>query len=412
MITISKPRIEERDGQAFLCSTVTDGQLDKSYELWYATDARYRDCLCSETADSFLVCMLQIAMHTHQDIRVEAPISSKLYNNIRNTGMPLLSKAVTDAAYVKIIPESISFEDFGGKGVGCSCSLGVDSFVSLLKQMEPDVPENYRPTHLFLARAVHFGQYKLEEAGKAFRENAKRLEKFAEEVKLELVTVDSNLDVPYLDHKEIGQTQRGLQCTLSAVLALQKLFGKYVFASSYTADSFKVTDADVAYCESAFVPSLSTDSTEIILATPMMSRVERTAYICKNPHVVKWLDVCWATVIENGYRESKDFEGRTHRNCGKCLKCLRTELTLELLGVLGKYKDAFDLEEYRKYRNKYLTFILCCHKKFYYEEEIFQLMKEKHFKFPFIVYLYSLGVKSGMLWIYKKLSGKFILPQP
>jgi hypothetical protein len=42
------------------------------------------------------------------------------------------------------------------------------------------------------------------------------------------------------------------------------------------------------------------------------------------------------------------------RNCSRCGKCLRTQLTLDLLGELDAYHRVFDLEVYRRVRPAYL----------------------------------------------------------
>lgn len=411
MISISRTYKVVEGGNVFLRAVVRDSLLEKTYNLWYSVEERYGDYLCDEVSDSFVLVMLQIAMNSHQDIKVEGALSSTFYYNVMNTAMPFLTKVVTNGQMVKIIADNIIDPGFEPKGVGIGCSLGVDSFASILRQKEDWVPQDYRLTHLFIARAVHFGEKLMDEAEEAFRDEVAELQVFASEMGLDLVAVDSNIDIPYLDHREVHQLQRGVQMTLSAVLSLQKLFKHYVFASSFTAENFKLNNNDVAYCETAFVPALSTNSTELILATPMMSRVERTRYICNNPLVVKWLNVCWATVIENGYRGKGVFTEKKKRNCGKCLKCLRTLLTLEIVGDIEKYADIFDLDEYRRYRNKYLTFVLCWHKDYYFENELVDLIRKTRFKIPFIVYIYCLGVKSGLFWLYKKLTGNFILPQ-
>ena len=82
--------------------------------------------------------------------------------------------------------------------------------------------------------------------------------------------------------------------TLSYSLALQKLFGKYIYASSTPIRSFELNIKDQTFAEAAFVSLLSTEGTEFVLADSAMTRVEKTDYIRNNPLTPKHLDVCWA----------------------------------------------------------------------------------------------------------------------
>jgi len=409
MITIGRPYISNEGGETFLKASVDDTLSEKSTVLWYSVAAEYGKYLCDEVADGFLVGILPAAMRTRQDIRLEAPVSGRLLYNLYNTVMPLLCKVITDSALVMIdaVPSDLCF---GAAGVGCGASLGVDSLTSLLKNQEEDTPDDFRVTHLFLTRAVHYGDRKLKEAQDAFRADADYVRKFAQSTGLPLVAMDSNIDEFYLDY-EVRELQREIQITMSCVLSLQKLFGKYLFASSFSAESFKLTEQDVSYCESVLVPALGTDSTRLILTEPMMTRAAKTQYLADSPVAQKWLDVCLSTVLQNGRWDSECFGKREKLNCGKCPKCLRTLLTLEILGSLNSFADQFDLQAYHRYRNRYITYVVSCHKDAYYEEEIFNLMHERGFRIPFIVRLYSLGVRTGLYSLYKKIFKRGVLPQ-
>ncbi len=95
MITISHPFIEKRGNKAYLISKIKDENRSLESELWFSVDEEYKDYLCDDYADGFLVCLLLIAIRTEQDIKVEAPVSRKLLFNIQNTMIPLFMNIFT-----------------------------------------------------------------------------------------------------------------------------------------------------------------------------------------------------------------------------------------------------------------------------------------------------------------------------
>jgi len=54
--------------------------------------------------------------------------------------------------------------------------------------------------------------------------------------------------------------------------------------------------------------------------------------------------------------------------------------TLEILGVLERYKSAFDLKIYRKHRDWYIARVLSCESS--YDAEIIELLAARDFKIP------------------------------
>jgi hypothetical protein len=92
MIIIGHPYIEERQNGSYLLSDVIDKGRNHSYKLWYSVDITYGKYLCNDYADPFLLAVLQVAIVSGQDIKVEAPVSKRLLFNCRNTLIPLFSK--------------------------------------------------------------------------------------------------------------------------------------------------------------------------------------------------------------------------------------------------------------------------------------------------------------------------------
>ena len=95
MIYISKPYIEERGNEMFLVSIVKDESRNLQTELWYSVEKQYGQYLCDDYADSFLLVVLAVAMHSKQDIKIDAPVSSRLLFNVHNTLQPIWQKVVS-----------------------------------------------------------------------------------------------------------------------------------------------------------------------------------------------------------------------------------------------------------------------------------------------------------------------------
>ena len=399
MITIGKPYGKREVGKSFLCSDIKDEKRDRTYVIWYSVDDQYSFALSADRADAFLLVAFMIAMKSHQDIKVEAPVSPRLLFNLENTIQPIFTRIIPNGKHVHISAENTNLPIFNAKGVGCGCSLGVDSMSSFLKHMSKDVPEEYHVTHLALFNSCQFGYLDQEETEKIFANAVEQLSPFSKEVNMPIVAVNTNLNELYLDSGFVTASSRFIPSTISCVLALQRLWGKYVFASSYSVTDFCISQIDHSHAEAAFVPLLSTESTEIILSNPAMNRVEKTEYISKSPLTPKYLDVCWAEQQANGIAKNRKWiEGKTKRNCGWCDKCLRTLFTLELLGCsLHDYCETFELRQYYSHRAEFIQQVCENKDSNVMYNEIYDLMGKKNFPLPLSLKL-KLRIKKSLIF--------------
>lgn len=377
MITISKPYVESTDQKSSLCSVIHDEGRDKDFPIWYSVENEYRDYLCPENADAFLLLSLMVAIQSHQDIKVDAPVSKKLLFNLNNYVIPLFTKIIPNGQRINIVADEISTASFSGNGVGCGCSLGVDSLSAFYTHFSKATIDGYRVTHLCTFNAGHFGYLDQKEAELAFSKGIEELRPFSEEVGLPIVAVNTNLNEFFLGSFFKNIKSRFIPSTISCVYALQKLFGKYVFASSYNIDDFEISQIDHSHAEAAFVPELSTDSVEVILSCSSLTRVEKTDFIRHNSLTSRYLNVCWAYQWANGARHDKRFlESKTKLNCGWCPKCMRTLYTLELLGEdLNKFGGIFDLNNYYQHKQEFIEEVYLTRHQNIMHREIYELMK-------------------------------------
>ena len=377
MITIGKPYIERRGEETFLLSLLQDEVRKKDLEVWFSVSNEYGGYLCEDYADSFLLMTLLLGMNSGQDIQVLAPVSERLLHNLENTVQPLLAKANPKFRQIKITALPARNPQYGGTAVGCCCSLGVDSFASFLKNTEEQTPESYRVTHLTLFNSGQLGYLDLKGAEQLFHKSIEDLQPFAAEVGLPIVAVNTNLNEWYLDGG-ISIIQSMTFRTISCAMALQKLFGKYIFASSYSAERFQMSQEDCTHMESVFVPQLSTENMEVVLSQPVMNRVEKTAYISRYPITYRYLDVCWSGQMAYGVAQySNYYDEKEKTNCGRCDKCLRTMLTLDFVGQLDKYEGQFDMDYYRTHKEWYIAKVLVNKKGNQFYDELSVLLTQK-----------------------------------
>ena len=413
MIIISKPYVESDSVKSYLKAVIHDEGRNKAYLIWYSVENEYRDFLCWENADAFLLLSLVVAIRSHQDIKVKAPVSGKLLFNLENYVMPLFIKIIPEGRTISIEADEISTIRFNAPGVGCGCSLGVDSLCSFYTHFGEATMDDYRVTHLAIFNSGHFGYLDQNEAEMAFIKGIEDIRPFSEEVGLPIIAVNTNLNEFFLGSFFHNLMSRIIPSTISCVLALQKLFGKYVFASSNSVDEFTIKPLDHTIAEAAFVPELSTESVEVILSGSSMNRVEKTDFIRGNPLTSKYLNVCWADQRANGaWHDRRYLEGKKRINCGWCPKCLRTLYTLELLGEdLSKYNALFDLDKYYEHRQEFIENVYLFRHKDELYWEIYELMKsKKQDKFPFRIYfkefvikLQRLSEQVGLQSLYKRM---------
>lgn len=386
MIKISHPRIEERDSRTYLVAPIHDEGMPSFTELWFSVEKEYAAYLCTEYSDAFLLLALPIALASGQDIEVEGGISRKLLFNINNTIAPLFKEILMAPREISITATPEDKVLYHASGVGCGCSLGVDSMTAFLKHFNPDTPSDYRVTHLALFNCGQLGDYELEAAERNLYKAVEKIQPFADEVGLPIVTINSNLNYYYKDWN-VSLLATFVIRTCACALALQKLFGKYLYASSYSVRNICWSNYDASHMEAAYVPLFSAVNTEIILPAPMLTRMGKTDFIRRSPLTQRYLDVCWADQFANRpFRKRLYLEGKTTLNCGWCDKCMRTLLSLEILqdGDLSMYGGIFNLEQYRKHRNSFIFRIVRNYRdNLFYKDLLYTIRQKKNIPIPF-----------------------------
>ena len=376
MIIIKKPHIEIRDESYVLISKICSTKENINEEIWYKTTKEYAEFLVDEVADAFVLPMLLVALRNQEDIKIEAPISEKLYYNIKNNILYTLSIPLNVNHKLNVYCDEYITPSFHPTGVGCGCSLGVDSFSAMIGHMSSECPKGFRITHLTNFNVGAYGN-DYETATTFYQEVLPDVKKYAELNDIPLVLLESNFGIYF---KGVNFNWCGPIRTMAAALSLQKLFRRYYYASGSANKDFKYSQTMSDFV-SLIVPLLSTDNTELLVVDQNKNRIEKTIAIADNENVHKYLDVCWKRV-QACNRGRTDLLSYNFRNCTRCNKCLRTLLTIDVLGKTEKFKEIFDIEYFNQHKREILLDLVENKNQDHYRHELFEFMLERRYPLP------------------------------
>ena len=370
------------------------------FGLWFSVDEQYSEYLNVETSDAFVAALLWYAMTTGSDIQSEAPVSDALLFSVNNFLIPALCSNGTGYKRISVIGPTTKQLLNSTKAVGTGMSCGIDSLYTLWKYS--GVEEGKRLTHLayFNNGAIfHPGsdkkvEYSLEEfytkTNEMTEEKISNAKAVADRAGLPLVTVASNMDEDFY-RGAYGYTAVYRNC--ACVLAVQKLFGLYYCSSAGWPDYFDLSLSEGSeHYESLICQSLSTESCTFILSD-YVTRIEKTEAIADYDLAKEYLDVCFK-----------------FNNCGHCSKCYRTLLTLDLFGKVDEFSKVFDVETYKKNRNKAYGWLLSTKNGDYKDDnavfarDIYRLAKKKRVAIPMSAYCYMVknSAKRTIVKMYHK----------
>jgi hypothetical protein len=294
-------------------------------EYWFAVPARHAPAL-SASGNCWLACLLPLAATLGEPLRIPLPVDGALLSNaerllrIWRAWYPHLSVVTVAADIAEPAAPSAS-----ARGAAFF-SGGVDSFFTILRDRETAPPAERRPIAELIV--VHGFDIPLDRPA-AFQRLYARLARVADALGHDLLDVATNLRSTRWSAAQWSYLAHG--AGLAAVaLALESRFHTVYIAGGggyrglHPWGSHSVTD-----------PLFSTAGTAIVYDAVAYLRTEKIERIADSPLVHDALHVC--------------YELEADANCGVCHKCLRTMLTLDICGTLGRCAtfagDSFDLEQ-------------------------------------------------------------------
>ena len=317
---------------------------EESRLLWYSFDKSVSNYVTDEVHDGFLVGLLLLGMKLGEDIYIKGAISEKLYYNLTNYYMDIVASVSPEFKKIKIYPERLSKgNEFESKGeVITGFSAGIDSFCTIYDHSTNETPDGYKITHFLFNNVGSHGEYNDGKAEELFLSRYELIKGFTTESGLDFIKVNSNLSSFLKMNFQQTHTPRNV----SSVLMLQKLIGKYYYASSYRyQDSFVGKAYDMAFSDPFAIHLLSTEALNCISSGCQHSRVEKTRRVSEVPSSKEWLNVC-VTPTNNG------------GNCSSCSKCNRTLITLEILDKINDYKKVFDIGTWNYAKKWYIPEVI------------------------------------------------------
>lgn len=343
MIIFKKPELTiEKDKAVVTCEVLID---NKKKEIFYEIDKKYKDYLCLDRSDAFIISAIHYAMKHHHDITCDIPLTSSIYHNLTTYLIPTLAKHSDNLSEIRLnVPVTEEpVKTKGATGTGISC--GVDSMHVLKNYLNPEC-KDMKLDYLCLNNVGSFKAYakKYEGIGANQARNflIEKATKVAKEVNLPLIITNSNIHKIFNDLYFRVHTYSNM----FSVFMLQKLFSKYFYASSgWDLGHFDVCDTktlDSAEYELLIFNVLNTSTLKIYSEGSEKTRLEKTIDIADYDIARKNLHVC----IKDGV------------NCGTCLKCRRTILALDSINKLNNFKDVFDVEYYKNNKEEYKAWLL------------------------------------------------------
>ena len=367
-IIVSRPVLAEENGLITLSARVSGGV---SGTCFFSTDAVNRDYVDESSSDCFLIGLLYTAMYAGCTLVLDGAVSRKLLFRIKHFLMPML-EAFFEGRLKQVEIRTgglLSGEHPDADAVATGFSGGIDSFHTIREfYLDYDGPPEDRVNTLLFFNVGSHGmghdKERLAWLENKFAERRKALSRYAEEIGLPFVTVNSNIHA----FMQSGHLQTSTLASLSAALFLERKLRLYYLASlgipyhsMFYPDSKLDRDYDIEKIEDFILPHICTESFSVLSGGSAATRVQKTEAICHDPLVQKYLNVCGNQDV-------------VATNCSVCFKCQRTLMALEILGVLPQFSGVFDLKRFSsRERSRYIATLLNNRRKDLFLQDLYDL---------------------------------------
>jgi hypothetical protein len=326
---LKKPVIKDlpNDRVRLSCDIYDNGELKP---LYFEVDKEYKQYLCHERSDAFIIQILPYAMLAGQDIYCETPVTETLLHNINEVLVPNLASGYDTKFKLIKIHADMDNTPLRGTEVSTGISLGVDSFYTIFETINSDY-DDFKLTHLLNIRRPH-AETKLSEHYNVIEETAAYL----------------NLPTNFIitNVRNLWKSFHGLThiyTNLGAAYALRKLINTYYYSTAYGLEKFSIERGHrsfpdnylllLAYC-------FTTPDFNVLMGGLEAHRHDKIIAISNQDIVQKNLRVCVA-------------RGSVF-NCSMCEKCKRSLMEFDMLGVLDNYKNVFDVDYYLNNKVEYI----------------------------------------------------------
>lgn len=345
-IKIGAPYLKETPGGVCLCAPVLLHGQEQT--VWFSVTQEYGEYLTDDRVDAFVAGIFTTAMRDGTDIVCEAPVTRRVLYQLNHYLIPMMAANMEAFHPIKIhaVPTDVKLPCAGAVGTGWSG--GVDCMFTLMKHLYAEQPSR-RLTHLLIANN---GALEESDNTATLKQLVKKAEVgIASETGLKVIGVDTNLQEIQSDTFLSVAAFRHSAVTL----ALQKLFGAFLWSSAYEFARFSFDSGNSFYYELVIYSSFETDTTVLYSAGGAYSRVQKLQALSAYPLAYKYLHPCIHILGEN---------------CGRCGKCVRTEAALYGLGALEQFSDVFDVAAFERDKDWYFAQVLANERSQHYGEAL------------------------------------------
>ena len=346
--------------------------------IYFEVDKKISYMLADDSYDAFVLVPLFVAMFHKQTLHIRGKISKRLYQNVKWYIQQIYCDYSPNLSPVKFIVDGFTKPPKSrGKIIGAGISCGVDALSTIYDHFVREDDPEYRINALFYFNH-DMKNHRTDSSGQTLYQGLlPKNSAAAKDLGLPLYSMESNL---YVFNSIIIQMRKkfismSYISLYSHILALSNAVSRYYVSSERSYEEIKKFedqshDDDIGcFCESYLVPLIGNERTELIIDGCQYRRVDKLKKIVDWDIAKKHLNVCWAN----------KFDGS---NCGRCLKCLRTQLTLEIMGKLDDYANVFDLEQYKKISFQHKIQCIKNYAKEPLDSENFDFAKEHNFSMP------------------------------
>lgn len=372
-----------------------DCSFSNETTVCFAVDKKYKDWLCIDVYDAFLMAMLYPAMNHKEDIEIDGAISRKLFINI-NHYIQSAKNAFDSQSHI-ISVKAKQFDNatkLSNTHVGIGFGAGIDSFCSLEDHFFHPIDEENKIDTLCFLLVDNYGD-PLDETSKSRGFNFyKNTEACANELGINACFVDgTSMFKFHPSYSKAASSEKnarlyvnGFWARIACALSLQRGLRKFIISSSSSyKDSLlyhsKMYQEGVLWLdewsEGFMLPMVSPLGLEIVSdGAQYESRTEKIEKIVHIPIVRKYLRTC-----SGGF----DVSGN---DCGRCKKCMRMMLILDILGELEEWEDHFPIAYFKRRRlSRQCTVVRMAHE----EDDLFawciiRLAEKYHYKMPSYFY--------------------------
>jgi hypothetical protein len=307
--------VEEQDGIITVRYRFdTPSQPQRSGELWFRIDSRYRDFLHTGPAPA-VAALAMSAMSLGEDIEVSQPLSPRFHYGLLQFSAHFHLWLPGELLAIRVRPPSFSpMVQPDARAVVSCFSGGVDSFYTLYEHLGAAAPNaDFKLSHLFYAHGfdVPLGDPLYDELAAEFAELAKGWN-------LGFIGLSTNVR-SILDPLIPWVNSHGA-CLAASALLLAGGTRTFIIPSTNRHSTL------FAPCGSNPVtdPMFGTESLDIVHHGSHQSRIQKILAIEHRSEARNHLHVCWQNIPGP-------------RNCGRCIKCLKTMLPLKVTGSLDQF---------------------------------------------------------------------------